>query len=53
MAGKDDTVPVEVGFNQQQRQLIDQLEEEGVFGTERPEVVREVFAQWLKEEGLA
>ncbi len=53
MAGKDDTVPVEVGFNQQQRQLIDQLKEEGVFGTDRPEVVREVFAQWLKEEGLS
>ena len=53
MAGKGDTVPVEVGFNQQQLELIDQLKDEGVFGKERPEVVREVFAQWLKEEGLA
>ena len=53
MAGKGDTVPVEVGFNQQQRELIDQLKAEGVFGTETTEVVREMFAQWLKEEGLA
>ena len=53
MAEKGDKVPVEVGFNQQQRQLIDQLKEEGVFGTERAEIVREVFAQWLEEEGLA
>ena len=47
-----ETVTVQVGFNQQQRQLLEILKAEGSFGTEDGEVIRRVFAEWLKEEGV-
>ena len=46
------TVTVQVGFNQQQRLLLENLKAEGLFGNEDGEVIRRVFAEWLKEEGL-
>lgn len=52
MAEKGETVQVLVGFNQQQRELIEKLKEEGTFGTTPGEIVRAVFVEWLKEEGL-
>ena len=47
-----ENVQVPVGFNQQQRQLLDQLKKEGTFGTTHSEVIRAIFVLWLKEEGL-
>lgn len=52
MDGEKEIVRVEVGFNQQQRQLIQKLKEEGTFGDTEGEIIRNVFVQWLTEEGL-
>ena len=48
----DDTKTVEVGFNQQQRQLIEKLKQEGTFGDTDGEIVRAVFIEWLKREAM-
>ena len=45
------TTPVKVGFNQQQRQLIEKLKAEGTLGKTDSEVVRAAFAKWLADEG--
>ena len=42
---------VKVGFNQQQRQLLERLKAEGTFGATDGEIVRAVFVQWLTNEG--
>ena len=51
-AKKDDLVEIKVGFNQQQRQLIEKIKNETDMGKTDAEVIRTVFVQWLKEEGL-
>ena len=45
-------VEIKVGFNQQQRQLIDKIKKETDMGKTDADVIRAVFVQWLKEEGL-
>jgi hypothetical protein len=45
-------VEIRVGFNQQQRQLIEKIKKETDMGKTDAEVIRAVFVQWLKEEGL-
>ena len=52
MAKQEELVKVEVGLNQQQRQLIEKARQERNMGKTDAEVIRAVFAQWLKEEGL-
>ena len=52
MATPQQDVAMQVGFNQQQRQLLEQLRLEGTFGESEAEVVGAVFLEWLKEEGL-
>jgi hypothetical protein len=47
----DATTAVKVGFNQQQRQLIERLKAEGTFGKTDGEVIRAAFAKWLIDEG--
>jgi len=49
---KDEFVEIKVGFNQQQRQLIEKIKNETDLGKTDAEVIRTVFVQWLKEEGL-
>jgi len=49
---KEEFVEIKVGFNQQQRQLIDKIKKETDMGKTDDEVMRAVFVQWLKEEGL-
>ena len=49
---KDEFVEIKVGFNQQQRQLIEKIKKETDMGKTDAEVIRAVFVQWLKEEGL-
>ncbi|MBI4258705.1 MAG: hypothetical protein HY619_07100 [Thaumarchaeota archaeon] len=44
-------VKLRVGFNQQQKQLLDKLLQEKHFGETYPGVIRSVFEKWLKEEG--
>jgi len=53
-AKEDEFVEIKVGFNQQQRQLIEKIkkETETDMGKTDAEVIRTVFVQWLKEEGL-
>ena len=49
---KEEFVEIKVGFNQQQRQLIEKIKKETDMGKTDAEVIRAVFVQWLKEEGL-
>ena len=49
---KDEFVEIKVGFNQQQRQLIEKIKKETDMGKTDAEVIRAVFVQWLREEGL-
>ena len=49
---KDEFAEIKVGFNQQQRQLIEKIKKETDMGKTDAEVIRAVFVQWLKEEGL-
>jgi hypothetical protein len=49
---KYEFVEIKVGFNQQQRQLIEKIKKETDMGKTDGEVIRTVFVQWLKEEGL-
>jgi hypothetical protein len=49
---KDEFVEIKVGFNQQERQLIERIKKETDMGKTDAEVIRAVFVQWLKEEGL-
>ena len=49
---KEEFVEIKVGFNQQQRQLIEKIKNETDMGKTDAEVIRTVFVQWLKEEGL-
>jgi hypothetical protein len=51
-AKKDELVEINVGFNQQQRQLIEKIKNETGMGKTDAEVIQRVFVQWLKEEGL-
>jgi hypothetical protein len=51
-AKKDELVEINVGFNQQQRQLIEKIKNETGMGKMDAEVIQRVFVQWLKEEGL-
>ncbi|MBI2997858.1 MAG: hypothetical protein HYY46_05315 [Deltaproteobacteria bacterium] len=52
MSSQEDLVKVKVGFNQQQRQLVEKLKKEGTMGKTDADIVRAVFVQWLIEEGL-
>ena len=52
MAEKENVVRVQVGFNQQQRQLVEKLKEERTFGETDGEIIRAIFVRWLTEEGL-
>ena len=52
MSKQEELVKVEVGFNQQQRQLLEKVKKEKNMGKTDAEVIRAVFALWLKEEGL-
>ncbi len=52
MSKREDVVRVKVGFNQQQRQLLEKIKEEGTFGKEDGEIIRAVFIEWLNEEDL-
>lgn len=52
MAKQEELVEIKVGFNQQQRQLIEKIKKEKNMGDSDAEVIRAVFVQWLKEEGL-
>jgi hypothetical protein len=52
MAKQDEFVEIKVGFNQQQRQLIEKIKKEKNMGATDAEVIQAVFVQWLKEEGL-
>lgn len=52
MATKE-TTTIEVGFNQQQRQLIEKLKERKTFGETDGEIVHAGFAAWLRREGLS
>ena len=49
---KGEFVEIKVGFNQQQRQLIEKIKNETDMGKTDAEVIRAVFVQWLEEEGL-
>ena len=44
-------VEIKVGFNQQQRQLIEKIKKETDMGKTDVDVIRAVFVQWLNEEG--
>ena len=46
MAEKEKVVRVQVGFNQQQRQLVEKLKEERTFGETDGEIIRAVFVRW-------
>ena len=48
----EEFVEIEVGFNQQQRQLIEKIKNETDMGKTDAEVIRTVFVHWLQEEGL-
>ena len=48
----EEFVEIKVGFNQQQRQLIEKIKKETDMGKTDAGVIRAVFVQWLKEEGL-
>jgi hypothetical protein len=48
----EQTTTINVGFNQQQRQLIERLKAEGAFGESEGEIIRSIFINWLGEEGL-
>ncbi|MBI3001698.1 MAG: hypothetical protein HYY46_25065 [Deltaproteobacteria bacterium] len=52
MSKQEESVKVKVGLNQQQRQLLEKVKKERNMGKTDAEVIRAVFAQWLKEEGL-
>jgi hypothetical protein len=52
VAKQEEFVEINVGFNQQQRQLIEKIKKEKNMGETDAEVIRAVFVQWLKEEGL-
>jgi hypothetical protein len=47
----ESVIIVRVGFNQQQRILIDRVKDEGQAGATEGEVVRFGFARWLESEG--
>jgi hypothetical protein len=47
----EEFVEIKVGFNQQQRQLIEKIKNETDMEKTDAEVIRTVFVQWLKEEG--
>ena len=49
---EEEFVEIKVGFNQQQRQLIEKIKKETDMGKTDAEVIQAVFVQWLKEEGL-
>ena len=48
----EEFVEIKVGFNQQHRQLIEKFKNETEMGKTDAQVIRTVFVQWLKEEGL-
>jgi len=52
MSKQEEPVKVQVGLNQQQRQLLEKIKRETRMGDTDAEVIRAVFAQWLQEEGL-
>ena len=49
--GPDGTQVVRVGFNQQQRQLLERLKESGQAGKTDGEIIRFGFARWLESQG--
>ena len=49
---KEELIEIKVGFNQQQRQLLEKIKNETNMGKTDAEVIRAVFVQWLEEEGL-
>ena len=51
-AKEEEFVEIKVGFNQQQRQLLEKIKKETGMGKTDADVIRAVFVQWLKEEGL-
>jgi len=52
MAEQEEFVEIKVGFNQQQRQLIEKIKKEKQMGATDAEVIRAAFVEWLQEEGL-
>ena len=48
----EELVEIKVCINQQHRQLIEKIKKETDMGKTDAEVIRAVFVQWLKEEGL-
>jgi hypothetical protein len=49
---EEEFVEIKVGFNQQQRQLIEKIKKETDMGKTDADVIRAVFVQWFREEGL-
>ena len=47
----ENVIVVRVGFNQQQRELIERTRKEGDAGSTDGEVIRFGFARWLESEG--
>ena len=43
---------IEVTFNQQQYVIIEKLKAEGQFGRTDDEIVRNIFLEFLKQEGV-
>ncbi|MBI2361269.1 MAG: hypothetical protein HYV04_20580 [Deltaproteobacteria bacterium] len=52
MPKQEELIEIQVGFNQQQRQLLEKIKRETNMGKTDAEVIRAAFVQWLKEEGL-
>ena len=49
---EDEFIEIKVGFNQQQRQLIEKIKKETDMGKTDGDVIRAVFVQWFRAEGL-
>ena len=52
MPKQEEFVEIKIGFNQQQRQLVEKIKKETNMGKTDAELIRAVFVQWLREEGL-
>ena len=48
----EETTIVAVGFNQQQRELIERLKREKSYGETEGEIIHAVFAAWIRQAGL-
>jgi hypothetical protein len=52
MADSKDGETIDVPFNQQQYVAIEKLRTEGQFGQTDEEIVRNIFLEFLKQEGV-